>query len=152
MNRKARVKIQRLLLILVEFPDLSVQLDDELIFPSVELDLLPCRCRLLVLRLRSSLPPGDLSSLAEELEESVHSHAVTLVLQRRPEEPDAILVAALPSRDLSWELARLRSQGYSGLPEASSELSMCEGDQLVLRFSGNIAATGDRSHLFRVLS
>lgn len=105
-----------------------------------------------MLRLRSSLQPSHLSSLAEELEESVRSHAVTLVLQRRPEEPDAVLVAALPRRDLSWELTRLRAQGYAGPPEASSELSMCEGDQLVLRFSGNVAATGDQSHLFQVLN
>lgn len=65
------------------------------------------------------------------------------MLQRRPDEPRAILVAALPSRDLSWELTKLRAQGYGGLPEASSRLSVREGDQLALRFSGNIAAEGD---------
>lgn len=97
-----------------------------------------------MLRLLSPLQPCDLASLAEELEESAHSHAVTLVLQRRPDEPDAVLVAALPSRDLSWELTKLRAQGYSGLPEASTELSMCEGDQLVLQFSGNITTKGER--------
>uniref|UniRef100_H2UKB0 Death domain containing 1 n=1 Tax=Takifugu rubripes TaxID=31033 RepID=H2UKB0_TAKRU len=112
----------------------------------VTFDLMEIFDRLLVLRLRSPLQPSDLSSLAEELEESVRSHAVTLVLQRRPEEPDAVLVAALPSRDLSWELSKLRAQGYAGLPEASSQLSMCDGDQLVLRFGGNVAAAGDQSH------
>lgn len=99
-----------------------------------------------MLRLLSPLQPCDLTSLAEELEESAHSHAITLVLQRRPDEPDAVLVAALPSRDLSWELTKLRAQGYSGLPEASTELPMCEGDQLVLQFSGNITTKGDRLH------
>uniref|UniRef100_A0A667YWT0 Death domain containing 1 n=1 Tax=Myripristis murdjan TaxID=586833 RepID=A0A667YWT0_9TELE len=83
-----------------------------------------------------------LTSLAEELEESVCCHAVTIVLQRRREEPHAVLVAALPSRDLSWELAKLQAQGYNGLLETSSEISMCEGDQLLLRFSGNITSTG----------
>lgn len=97
-----------------------------------------------MLRLLSPLQPCHLTSLAEELEESAHSHAVTLVLQRRPDEPDAVLVAALPSRALSWELSKLRAQGYSGLPEASTQLSMCEGDQLVLQFSGNIATKGER--------
>ncbi|XP_033507944.1 death domain-containing protein 1 [Epinephelus lanceolatus] len=98
--------------------------------------------RLLVVRLLSSLQPCRLTSLAEELEESVCCHAVTVVLQRRRDEPHAVLVAALPSRDLSWELSKLRARGYSGLLETSSEISMCEGDQLLLRFSGNITSAG----------
>ncbi|XP_074480227.1 death domain-containing protein 1 [Sebastes fasciatus] len=101
--------------------------------------------RLLVVRLLSPLQPCHLASLAEELEESACRHAVTVVLQRRRDEPHAVLVAALPSRDLSWELSRLRARGYSGLPETSSEISMCEGDQLLLRFSGNITSTGTQN-------
>uniref|UniRef100_A0A3Q3H2Z2 Death domain containing 1 n=1 Tax=Labrus bergylta TaxID=56723 RepID=A0A3Q3H2Z2_9LABR len=97
---------------------------------------------LLVVRLLSPLQPCHLVSLAEELEESVSCHAVTVILQRRPDEPHAVLVAALPSRDLSWELSKLKVQGYSGLLETSSEMSMCEGDQLLLRFSGNITSKG----------
>uniref|UniRef100_A0A8C4NMA9 Death domain containing 1 n=1 Tax=Dicentrarchus labrax TaxID=13489 RepID=A0A8C4NMA9_DICLA len=97
---------------------------------------------LLVVRLLSPLQPCHLTSLAEELEESVCCHAVTVVLQRRPDEPHTVLVVALPSRDLSWELSKLQAQGYGGLAETSSEISMCEGDQLLLRFSGNITSTG----------
>lgn len=99
-----------------------------------------------MLRLLCPLQPCDLTSLAEELEEAAHRHAVTLVLQRRPEEPEAVLVAALPSRGLSWELTKLRAQGYSGLLEASTELSMGEGDQLILQFSGNITTKGVGLH------
>lgn len=95
-----------------------------------------------MVRLLSPAQLCHLTSLAEELEESVCCHAVTIVLQRRREEPHAVLVAALPSRDLSWELAKLQAQGYNGLLETSSEISMCEGDQLLLRFSGNITSTG----------
>uniref|UniRef100_A0A3B4VGA0 Death domain containing 1 n=1 Tax=Seriola dumerili TaxID=41447 RepID=A0A3B4VGA0_SERDU len=76
------------------------------------------------------------------LEESVGCHAVTVVLQHRQDKPHTVLLAALPSRDLSWELNKLRAQGYSGLLETSSDISMCEGDQLLLRFSGNITSTG----------
>ncbi|XP_070786242.1 death domain-containing protein 1 [Enoplosus armatus] len=101
--------------------------------------------RLLVVRLLSPLQPCHLTCLAEELEESVCRHAVTVVLQRRRDEPHAVLVAALPSRDLGWELSKLRAQGYGGLPETSSEISLCEGDQLLLRFSGNITSTGTRN-------
>uniref|UniRef100_A0A3Q0SNS7 Death domain containing 1 n=1 Tax=Amphilophus citrinellus TaxID=61819 RepID=A0A3Q0SNS7_AMPCI len=93
-------------------------------------------------RLLSPPQPCHLTSLAEELEESVGCHAVTVVLQRRRDEPRAVLVAAVPSRDLSWELNRLRAQGYNDLVETSSEISMREGDQLLVRFSGNITSTG----------
>lgn len=95
-----------------------------------------------MVRLLSPLLPCHLASLAEELEESVCRHAVTVVLQPRQDEPHAVLVAALPSRDLGWELSKLRAQGYGGFSEASSEISMREGDQLLLRFSGNITSTG----------
>ncbi|XP_068444410.1 death domain-containing protein 1 [Clinocottus analis] len=101
--------------------------------------------RLLAVRLLSPLPSCRLASLAEELEESVCCHAVTVVLRRRREEPHAALVAALPSRDLGWELSRLRARGYAGVSEeeeAASEISMREGDQLLLGFSGNITCAG----------
>ncbi|KAK5848341.1 hypothetical protein PBY51_005965 [Eleginops maclovinus] len=98
--------------------------------------------RLLVVRLLSALQPLQLTSLAEELEESVCCHAVTVVLQRRQDEPHDLLVAVLPNRDLSWEMSKLRARGYSGLPETSAEISMCEGDQLLLCFSGNITSSG----------
>ncbi|XP_034082237.1 death domain-containing protein 1 [Gymnodraco acuticeps] len=101
--------------------------------------------RLLVVRLLSPLQPLHLSSLAEELEESVCCHAVTVVLQRRQDEPHDLLVAVLPNRDLSWETSKLRAQGYSRLSETSEEISMCEGDQLLLRFSGNITSSGTQN-------
>ncbi|KAI9543354.1 hypothetical protein NQZ68_012003 [Dissostichus eleginoides] len=100
---------------------------------------------LLVVRLLSPLQPLHLSSLAEELEESVCCHAVTVVLQRREDELHDLLVAVLPNRDLSWETSKLRAQGYSGLPDTSEEISMCEGDQLLLRFSGNITSSGTQN-------
>ncbi|KAM7377259.1 hypothetical protein PAMA_013854 [Pampus argenteus] len=97
--------------------------------------------RLLVVRLLSPAQPGRLTSLAEELEESVCCHAVTVVLGRRQDDPHTVLVAALPSRDLSWDMSKLQAQGYSGLLETSTEIYMCEGEQLLLRFSGNITST-----------
>ncbi|XP_035805666.2 death domain-containing protein 1 [Amphiprion ocellaris] len=107
----------------------------------VSFDLTENSDRLLVVRLLSLLPPCHLTSLAEELEESICCHAVTVVLQRRGDEPHTVLVAALPSRDLSWELNKLQAQGGPGLVETSAEISMCEADQLLLRFSGNITST-----------
>uniref|UniRef100_A0A669DSW0 Death domain containing 1 n=1 Tax=Oreochromis niloticus TaxID=8128 RepID=A0A669DSW0_ORENI len=110
----------------------------------VSFDLMENFDRLLVVRLLSPLRPCHLTCLAEELEESVCCHAVTVVLLRSRDEPRALLVAVVPSRDLSWELHRLRAQGYSDLVETSSEISMREADQLLLRFTGNITCTGKR--------
>ncbi|XP_061566163.1 death domain-containing protein 1 [Cololabis saira] len=104
-------------------------------------DLLEKFDSLLVVRLLSPLQPCHLISLARELEEAVCSHAVTIVLQRRQDDPHTALVAALPSRDLGWELSKLRARGLGGLVETSPEIRMCEGDQLLLRFSGNISST-----------
>ncbi|XP_069375311.1 death domain-containing protein 1 isoform X2 [Paralichthys olivaceus] len=102
--------------------------------------------RLLLVRLLSPLQPPHLTSLAERLEESVGCHAVTVVLQRRRDDPHTALVAAMLSRDLSWELNKLRAQGYGGPLEASSDISMSEGDQLLLRFSGNITSTRSQNN------
>ncbi|KAM4611585.1 death domain-containing protein 1 [Polymixia lowei] len=102
--------------------------------------------RLLVVRLLSPVRPYHLTSLVQELEELACRHVVTIVLQRRREEPHAALVAALPSRDLSWELSKLRAQGYSGPTEPSPEISMSEGERLLLCFSGNITSTGSQNH------
>uniref|UniRef100_A0A3Q2CV63 Death domain containing 1 n=1 Tax=Cyprinodon variegatus TaxID=28743 RepID=A0A3Q2CV63_CYPVA len=69
-------------------------------------------------------------------------HSVTIVLRCGRDDPHSVLLAALPSRDLSWELSRLRAQGWDGLIETSSEVLLCEGDQLLLHFSGNITSAG----------
>ncbi|XP_045068494.1 death domain-containing protein 1 [Coregonus clupeaformis] len=102
--------------------------------------------RLVVVRLLSSMRPSYLTTLVEEVEDSVQRTMVSIVLQRRREKPHMALVAALPSRDLSWELSILRAQGYCGPPEPSLEIPMCEGEQLLLSFNGNITSTGSQSN------
>ncbi|XP_047241325.1 death domain-containing protein 1 [Girardinichthys multiradiatus] len=107
----------------------------------VSFDLIEKFDRLLVFRLLSPLLPCHLTALAEELEASACRHSVSVVLQCGRDNPHSVLLAALPSRDLGWELNRLRAQGCGGIVETSSEISLCEGDQLLLRFSGNITST-----------
>ncbi|KAK5618678.1 hypothetical protein CRENBAI_013985 [Crenichthys baileyi] len=107
----------------------------------VSFDLIENFDRLLVFRLFSPLQPCHLTALAEELEASACRHSVSVVLQCGRDNPHCVLLAALPSRDLGWELNRLRAQGCGGIVETSSEISLCEGDQLLLRFSGNITST-----------
>ncbi|XP_055757002.1 death domain-containing protein 1 [Salvelinus fontinalis] len=82
--------------------------------------------------------PSFLTTLGEEVEDSVLRTMVSIVLKRPRENPHMALVAALPSRDLSWKQCKLRARGYCGLPEPSLEIPMCEVEQLLLSFIGKI--------------
>ncbi|XP_061920406.1 death domain-containing protein 1-like [Entelurus aequoreus] len=101
--------------------------------------------RLLVVRFLSPLQPCQLTSLAEDLVDSVCGHLVRVVIQHRQGEPRAVLVSALPSRELSWEMSRLQAGGDSAAPQTSPEICMREGDQLVLRLCGNVTCAGPRA-------
>ncbi|XP_050971191.1 death domain-containing protein 1 isoform X2 [Labeo rohita] len=94
--------------------------------------------RLIVLRFQSSLKTSYIISLVEELEEALKIFPVTVVLHHERLDPSSVVLATLPSRDVSWALCELQTLGYCGPPEPSSELSMKEGEQLMLKFSGNI--------------
>ncbi|MCJ8731481.1 hypothetical protein PDJAM_G00200060 [Pangasius djambal] len=100
--------------------------------------------RLIVLRLLSSVKPSCLMFFAEELQQSVRTCTVSIAIHKSQKDPSSVLLAVLPSRDLSWGLAELHAQGYSGSPEQSAEILMREGEQLLLKFSGNITSTGDQ--------
>lgn len=98
--------------------------------------------RLIVLRLLSSVRPSCLVLFAEELQESVRTCTVSIVIHKRQKDPGSVVLAVLPSRDLSLGLAELHAQAYCGCPEQSSEMLMREGEQLLIKFSGNITSTG----------
>nr|XP_055067114.1 death domain-containing protein 1 [Misgurnus anguillicaudatus] len=106
--------------------------------------------RLIVLRVQSSMKLSVAASLVEELEEAVKIFSVTILLHQDPLDPSSVVVATLPSRDLSWELSELQGLAYCGLSEPSSEIHMREGEQLLLKFSGNITCNdnqGTDSHV-----
>lgn len=79
---------------------------------------------------------------AKELQESVRTCTVSIGIYKRQKEPSSVVLAALPSRDLSSGMDELNAQGYCGSPEQSAEILMREGEQLLLKFSGNITSTG----------
>ncbi|KAF4089147.1 hypothetical protein AMELA_G00063200 [Ameiurus melas] len=100
--------------------------------------------RLIVLRLLSSVRPSCLLFFAEELQELVRTCKVSIAIHKRQNDPSSVVLAVLPSRELSWGLAELHTQAYCGSPEQSAEILMREGEQLLLKFSGNITSTGDQ--------
>lgn len=97
---------------------------------------------MIVLRLLSSVRPSCLVLFAEELQESVRTYRVSVVIHKKKKDPSSEVLAVLPSRDLSWGLAELHAQAYYGSPEKSSEILLREGEQLLVKFSGNITSTG----------
>lgn len=98
--------------------------------------------RLIVLRLLSSIQPSCLVHFAAELQESVRACTVSITLLRGQEDPSSVALVLLPSRNLNWGLAELHAQGYCGSPEQSAETILREGEQLLLKFSGNITSKG----------
>ncbi|KAJ0006265.1 hypothetical protein NQD34_013538, partial [Periophthalmus magnuspinnatus] len=98
--------------------------------------------RLLVVRLLSTLSPCHLVSLVQDLEEAVYCHTVVIVILKQNEDPHAMMVAVVLSKDLTWELSKLKAQGFSSTTGCSLEITMYEGDRLLLHFSGNISSEG----------
>ncbi|XP_028827337.1 death domain-containing protein 1 [Denticeps clupeoides] len=108
----------------------------------VSFELLENFERLIAVRLRSSSSPSGLAGLVQELENTVQDVMATLIFQHERDDPRSVMVALLPSRDLSWEMNRLQALERWSPPEACGEIFMCEGELLLLSFSGNLTATG----------
>ncbi|XP_041121050.1 death domain-containing protein 1 isoform X2 [Polyodon spathula] len=99
--------------------------------------------RLIVFRMTSSVKNSFLITLINDLEEAMCHTMVNVVLYRKKEKPSHAVVAVVPYKELSWELMKLREEGYCSPPDPSDELSMREGEQLILKFSGNISFSGN---------
>ncbi|MBN3303977.1 DTHD1 protein, partial [Amia calva] len=102
--------------------------------------------KFVVLRLVSSMKHSHLTALIHDIEESICSTMVTIVLYRKKEHPNNAVVITVPTKDLSWELMKLRGEGYCSPPDPSEEIKMREGEQFVLTFSGNITSAGGKSN------
>lgn len=76
------------------------------------------------------------------LDEAVRSTMANVVLYRKKENPYRIVVLLVPSKELNWDLQRLRQEGYFGPPEPTQQFQLREGDQIHFRFTGNIFASG----------
>ncbi|KAI5104365.1 death domain-containing protein 1 [Silurus meridionalis] len=106
--------------------------------------ILSHQVRLIVFRLFSSVRPSCLVLLAEELQDLLRTCTVSIAIHKRQEDPSSVILAVLPSRDLNWGLAELHTQAYCESAEQSAEILIREGEQLLIKFSGNICSTGDQ--------
>ncbi|XP_074129616.1 death domain-containing protein 1 [Sminthopsis crassicaudata] len=99
--------------------------------------------RFLVLRLSSTMDNSHLVLFTECLEEATFSTLASIVLYRNKENPHKAIISLVPSKDLSQELQSLHKRGFSGPPEPSQFFKMREGEQIILRFNGNIFASSN---------
>ncbi|XP_067865533.1 death domain-containing protein 1 [Heterodontus francisci] len=99
--------------------------------------------RFIVLRLSSSVDYSCLIPFIHELEEAIRFTMVNVIMYHKRDNFHHIVVQMVPSKDLQWELVKLREEGYRGPPEPSEEFPMREGEQLILKLCGNIKSLGN---------
>ncbi|KAG8516518.1 Death domain-containing protein 1, partial [Galemys pyrenaicus] len=99
--------------------------------------------RFIVLQLSSIVDSSHLVSLVKSLEAALLSTTACIVLYHQKDNPHRIVVSVVPSKDLNQVLKNLRSEGLSGPPESSRHFPVKEGEQLLLRFTGNIFASNN---------
>lgn len=94
--------------------------------------------RFIVLHLSSTVDNSHLVSFVKSLEEASLSTTACIVLSHQKENPHRVVILVVPSKELNLALKNLRSEGFGGLPESSRHFQVREGEQLLLRFTGNI--------------
>uniref|UniRef100_A0A8C6QJL6 Death domain containing 1 n=2 Tax=Nannospalax galili TaxID=1026970 RepID=A0A8C6QJL6_NANGA len=94
--------------------------------------------RFIVLHLSSTVDNSHLASFVKCLEEASLSTTACVVLSHQKDNPHRIVLLVIPSKELNLTLKNLRLEGFGGLPESSRNFQVKEGEQLLLRFTGNI--------------
>uniref|UniRef100_A0A5F4VQP2 Death domain containing 1 n=1 Tax=Callithrix jacchus TaxID=9483 RepID=A0A5F4VQP2_CALJA len=99
--------------------------------------------RFIVLHLSSTMDNSHLVTFVKSLEEAMLSTTACIVLSHQKDNPHRIAVLVVPSKDLSQVLKNLSLEGFGGPSEPSCHFQVREGEQLLLRFTGNIFASSN---------
>ncbi|XP_058402846.1 death domain-containing protein 1 isoform X2 [Diceros bicornis minor] len=99
--------------------------------------------RFIVLHLSCIVDNSHLVSFVKSLEEAMLSTTASVVLYHKKDNPYRVVVLVVPSKDLNQVLRNLSLEGFSGPPEPSRHFQVKEGEQLLLRFTGNIYASSN---------
>ncbi|XP_048220426.1 death domain-containing protein 1 [Perognathus longimembris pacificus] len=94
--------------------------------------------RFIVLHLSSIVDSSYLVSFVKSLEEASLSTTACVVLSHQKDRPHRIVILVVPVKDLNCTLKNLRLEGFGGLAESSRHFQVREGEQLLLKFTGNI--------------
>lgn len=103
--------------------------------------------RFIVLNLSSPVDNSLLVSFVKSLEEASLSTTACIVLSHQKDNPHRVVILVVPSKELSLVLKSLRSEGFGG-PESSRQFQVREGEQLLLRFTGNIFGSSKYEEIF----
>ncbi|XP_075045180.1 death domain-containing protein 1 [Mixophyes fleayi] len=110
----------------------------------------------IIVRLSSAMDNAHLIKFIRSLEYAIRSSMVNVVLYKKTDNFENVIMKLVPSKDLSWEIPELIEPGYTGPPEPSEPIALQEGDQIHCRFYGNIAASDGKltfhSHRMQRLS
>ncbi|XP_063778403.1 death domain-containing protein 1 [Pseudophryne corroboree] len=92
----------------------------------------------IIVRLSSTMDNVYLISFIQSLENALRSSMVNVVLHRKKENLEKVIIKLVPSKELNWEISALVESGYT---EPSEPIVLQEGDQIHCHFYGNIAAS-----------
>lgn len=115
-------------------------------FPLGHASFLPCR--FIVLHLSSIVDNSHLVSFVKSLEEAMLSTTACIVLYHQKDNPHRVVILVVPSKDLNQVLRNLRLEAFGSPPEPSRHFQVKEGEQLLLRFTGNIFASSKYKEIF----
>lgn len=104
-----------------------------------------------MLRLSSAVDNSHLVSFVKSLEEAMLSTTACIVLYHHKDNPHKIVLLVVPSKELNHVLRNLRLEAFSGPPEPSRHFQVKEGEQLLLRFAGNIFASSKYKDILYIL-
>ncbi|KAM9237424.1 death domain-containing protein 1 [Dugong dugon] len=99
--------------------------------------------RFIVLHLSSIVDNSCLVSFVKSLEEATLCTTACVVLNHQKDNPHRAVILVVPHKDLNQVLKHLHLGGFSGPPEPSCRFQLREGEQLLLRFTGNIFASSN---------
>lgn len=105
-------------------------------------------CRFIVLHLSSIVDNSHLVSFVKSLEEAMLSTTACVVLYHQKDSPHRVVILVVPSKELNQVLRNLRLEAFSGLLESSRHFQVKEGEQLLLKFTGNIFASSRYKEVF----
>ncbi|XP_070362172.1 death domain-containing protein 1 isoform X6 [Equus asinus] len=99
--------------------------------------------RFIVLHLSSIVDNSHLVSFVKSLEEAMLSTTACIVLYHQKDNPHRVVILVVPSKDLNQVLRNLHLEAFGSPPEPSRHFQVKEGEQLLLRFTGNIFASSN---------
>ncbi|KAK7479539.1 hypothetical protein BaRGS_00029256, partial [Batillaria attramentaria] len=107
--------------------------------------------RFMVLRIRQGTAPELLGGLAKGINEQLARRFVTVVVKQRTEDQYEMCVHVVPTARLEKAVPQLAEEGYDDGPDPSHTVSLQEGDQVVVTFSGNVRNVDSRYSTLRMV-